>query len=200
MKRLSKMAFILLAGLIVLSFACGKPCSGKIVKCQPHPLYLKYFGMYQLGNYWIYETEDGSLRDSLYVESIREAGGKLNEKTCEEYYSYSVVGMLYNSTNNFRLFNVAFEHKNSCVDGEIRFYYKSMVNTKINVINQHLSGEYSKIISEMVFDTLFYQDILHITVEDYEYFFAPGTGLIKFIVPDQQNGLIKYNLKEYYLQ
>jgi len=47
----------------------GKPCDN-VRECEAPPLYLKYFECFQLGNYWIFESENGDLNDSLYIESI----------------------------------------------------------------------------------------------------------------------------------
>lgn len=202
MKRLSNMAFILLAGLIVLSLACGKPCSGKIVKCKPHPLYLKYFGMYKLGNYWNYEIVGSGLRDSLYVEYFKEAVRELNEKSCEEYaYHVSVMNLTNNPVNNNKLIEIGYNHVNSCDEGEIRFYYKTGNLVLMKLFPQTIFGEYLDILSELTLEGITYSNVLHANIGgQWEYFFAPDVGLIRFILTDTLGEKVVYNLTNYYIQ
>jgi len=70
----------------------------------------------------------------------------------------------------------------------------------INVFNEQLSGENIDIIPEMLFDTTLYQSVLYISVEDNEYYFLPGIGLIRFVIPNQQGNLTEYTLENFFIQ
>jgi len=202
MRSIQNHFFKLLIFIIIICNSCGKPCGNEnIVLCEAHPLYLKYFGPFKVGNHWIYETEDSSQRDSLFVEIVSKAGSKLNEETCEQYSSFSFVGMIFNSGNNLRLLNLVFQHLNSCNDGIISFYYNLNGNEKISIfITNTISSDNAEIIPEILLNNTMYTDVLHIYVDQREYFFAPQIGLIRYIISDSLNSPVIHNLKTYYIQ
>jgi len=159
--------------------------------------------MYKIGNYWNYETEVGSIKDSLYVEDFYVAGGALNEETCEEFSNYSFVMLLtHYPVKNNRLLSVGFRHKNSCNEGELKFYYKWFdIHITLDLSYQIVSSEYIEIIPEIMIDGLIYNNIMHVSIGgQWEYFFAPEVGLVRFAVPNSQGEMMVYNLKNYHIQ
>lgn len=62
-------------------------------QCPTAPLILEYFGNYKPGNYWIYENQDGTKRDSIYIDNYFANQYKSGESStkdqsdCIEYYN-----------------------------------------------------------------------------------------------------------------
>ena len=188
---------------IILSYSCGKPCRKEVIeRCEVHPLYLKYFGMYQLGNYWIFESEVDGTKDSLFVEVESSDLNKLNEITCERYSIFSKVCTIKNINNFFRLFESAFTHQNSCYKGEIVFYYNPYDNDKISIYlnNNVLTSKNAEILPEILIDSTSYNQVLHIYINEKEYFFDNEIGLIRYKIKNSDNILSTYNLKSYFIQ
>jgi hypothetical protein len=195
--------FKLLIFIIIICYSCGKPCRKEgIERCEAHPLYLKYFGSYQIGNYWIFESEISEIKDSLFVESLSYDIGFLNEETCEEFVRFSFDINVYNSGNLIRLFNPVFIQENSCNDGIVSFYYNTPYENEniLIYISSDIASENAEIISEILIDNTIYNDVLHIYVDLREYFFVPQIGLVRYTIPDSNDVLITYNLKSYFIQ
>lgn len=59
-------------------------------QCPIEPLMLEYFGNYKPGNYWIYENQDGTKRDSIWVsdyntKQVKIDMGNRDGSDCVEY-------------------------------------------------------------------------------------------------------------------
>ena len=67
----------------------------KHTQCPTAPLITEYFGNYKPGNYWIYENQDGTKKDSIYVDNYSEYQYKSGESytkeqdDCIEYFTSS---------------------------------------------------------------------------------------------------------------
>jgi len=109
--------------------------------------------------------------------------------------------MLFNSGNNFRLFNPGFVHDNSCNKGILSFYYKPNSDDRILAyINNEIVSNHTETLPEVIVDSTIFNDVLHIVVDQREYFFAPDIGLVRYTLPDSNNVLTTYNLKSYFIQ
>lgn len=65
-----KIYIALLLTLFLLNTSCRKKCSEEASKkSYLDPQLNAYFGMFKKGNYWVYENQDKSKRDSIYVTS-----------------------------------------------------------------------------------------------------------------------------------
>lgn len=82
-------------GLMLLIISCKswireQMCTSHTY-CPTVPLILEYFGNYKPGNYWIYENQDGTKRDSIYVSeySTKETksieSSKKDQSDCIKY-------------------------------------------------------------------------------------------------------------------
>jgi hypothetical protein len=78
-----KEKIILLAiSLVFINSACTKECKN-FTQYQTAPVILEYFGNYKPGNYWIYENQDGTKKDSMWVSDYKESTGE--RLTCIKY-------------------------------------------------------------------------------------------------------------------
>ncbi|MCC6186507.1 MAG: hypothetical protein IT256_05075 [Chitinophagaceae bacterium] len=78
-------------------------------QCPTAPLILEYFGNYKPGNYWIFENQDGTKRDSIYVDNYSEYQYKSSESNtkeqddCIEYFtsSFDIHSKYWGTSNKF---------------------------------------------------------------------------------------------------
>jgi hypothetical protein len=67
--NLQHFVFFFLSSLL-LSGCLAKPCKTHEFCPQPETA-VRYFSVYKPGSWWVYETSDGSKRDSIYVSEYR---------------------------------------------------------------------------------------------------------------------------------
>ena len=59
---------IILFVLVLVFFSCRKKCTeGASTKLPLDAKLDGYFGVYKKGNYWVYENQDKTKKDSIYV-------------------------------------------------------------------------------------------------------------------------------------
>ena len=68
--------------LLISSCKDCKQCN--YTQYETAPVILEYFGNYKPGNYWIYENQDGTKRDSMWVSDYVEKNGG-DELKCFQY-------------------------------------------------------------------------------------------------------------------
>jgi hypothetical protein len=87
--NLTAKIFIFLASSL-LSGCMEKPCKTHEFCPQPETA-VRYFSVYKSGAWWVYETSDGSKRDSVYVSDYRVDPGQDREDPCyaweDQYYT-----------------------------------------------------------------------------------------------------------------
>jgi hypothetical protein len=69
---------------LLLFFSCGKRCSDKIINKPLNSKLDACFGVYKMGNYWVYENQDQTKRDSFYVSSYSRFFD-LKNSSCQAY-------------------------------------------------------------------------------------------------------------------
>lgn len=196
--------FLLLA--IMFCYSCANPCNKEEIKqCVDHPIYDKYFGMYQLGNYWIYETEDGLESDSFYIydKNISNVSVDLTDKSCKRFVEYSFGLKSDTIFSNPKLFYIIFRNKNMCLQlGELIFYYNFQNSDKIsiNINQQNFVSANTEVTPETIFQNEVIQDVLVVTIGLWEFHFAPLIGVIKFTIVSEVGQTKTFNLLNYSIQ
>jgi hypothetical protein len=82
MKLVAKISIFIAS--VSLSACLEKPCKTHEFCPQPETA-IRYFSVYKSGAWWVYETSDGSKRDSVYVSDYRVDPGQDREDPCYEW-------------------------------------------------------------------------------------------------------------------
>jgi hypothetical protein len=109
----TQQVIIILQLLVVLLFAKCKPCQGELNVTVPLTTEIKaYFEFFKPGNYWIYENQDGTKRDSVTVEKSRISQDLMAYNGCtamENLHATFDNSFIFNgnyvlNTNNYELY------------------------------------------------------------------------------------------------
>ena len=90
---------LLIVCILFITTACEKECK-TYTQYETAPVILEYFGNYKPGNYWIYENQDGTKIDSMWVSDYVEKNGG-DELKCFQYpVREFVLNSIYLSNKN----------------------------------------------------------------------------------------------------
>jgi hypothetical protein len=209
--------------LLTIIFLLGNISCIRERRCERHtqcptaPLILDYFGNYKPGNYWIYENQDGTKRDSVYVTEYSVIEFKTIESATKEQsdcikypvYRFSLHSKyLYDSVGKY---NCIIDNEYTCDRTSMRcesknkiaiFHIESRGNNdfierviKLYKFNTHIN-------STVLYDTGFiYPDTLtlepSIRATTPIKLFATRVGLVEFITTDLRD---TFSLIKYYIQ
>jgi len=79
---MKKLTFYLLLIFITTFISCYKCSDSELDYCKVPPTGEKYFKGYANGSYWIYENQDYSKKDSVYVMDYQKTTKKINKDGC----------------------------------------------------------------------------------------------------------------------
>lgn len=174
---MKKIIFIVSILLVLLNSGCKK--------CETTTHYdfpaatERYFGMYKMGNWWTYENQDGTKKDSIYLIELRdETLQDVEQNDCITWRSKSG-----------RIKNNYLQNKVNLYDSYSNFYYSA---SKYNFISFELSSvgtpeylanydvnRFSNVDILSVFNSnnQNYNNVLKTKLNRY---FAPNIGLIRW--------------------
>ena len=117
--------------------SCGRKCSNDEPIIEIHPKVLDYFGMYKMGNWWIYENTTKTKKDSVFIGKYDESFTCNNAFIRERFRRFKVHSDMLTS-NVEKRFEVYAEKNQIEFFAQIEFKdnkYKlsnDIINPKIN--------------------------------------------------------------------
>lgn len=188
---MKKLIYLFVA--VFLTSCCG---GGAPVGTYVDPLLMEYFRFWKVGSYWVYENQDKTKRDSVYVEKFtREFVNKecdkdefiniylKSTKKYVEILGFRVVNIkAYLRVPNFKTFEKALEVNN---DSVLTDYKNNFPLTSIILNKKEFKGE-----------------IQVLTENDKLLYLQKGVGYIGFVLTDEKNSSKKdtFNLVNYHLE
>lgn len=210
---------ILFFSVIALSYGCGKKCKNP-VKYNLDKGAISLFANGKNGSWWVFQQENSSLRDSIYVSNYNNTINH-NEKQCEDN---DIVTINFSGQNLF--FSTA-ELKISAEAQNSSDKKWDIISTNCNSgktfsfsFNRIHDGTFEKsiwldyeILSNITLSGNSYNDVLKIYIKDYYdnssntttyriLYFAPTIGLIRCEnIPNSRHpDNTVYNLLKYHIQ
>jgi hypothetical protein len=178
-----------------------KPCKTHDFCPQPETA-VRYFSVYKPGSWWVYETSDGSKRDSIYVSEYRVEPGQDGEDPC---YAWEIlydkiqytcrtkyltdIGEFHGVNGNLGSCNSSIftiEERNKGIVGLYSFRNVDTLSNDVNGVKT-VSPFYPK----SGFDTIYKE----VTIWDGTYFFSENIGLIQYASSD----LDTFYMTEYFI-
>lgn len=154
----------------------------------------RYFGMYKPGNWWTYENQDGTKKDSIYFTQFFDDIAKDN--TSEDCATWqSVEGLLNNNYLSANNTNITFLYKNPYVGNNKTETYVDLSGYNIEEpITTYKDGVFRV-------DTIYnnYQQssktYLSVLKTKYKRYFTPNIGLIRWEIGQDTFTLKNYHIK-----
>lgn len=183
--------------LVLSSTSCQNCRSPEILSFQPG-MYV-YFGMYQPGNWWTYESEDGLFDDSLFVYGYNEYRENFNDIECINFPTREFSIHTNNMVESTDHFNVEYAN-----NGERNVDF-IIINPLVALIYDSATDNYPRTMSFIpatVYDTITVAGILYNDViswsdpGSYSMYFAPNVGLIRLTT---SSGVV-FNLTDYHIK
>jgi hypothetical protein len=197
MKPIIYLCFSLL--FLVFLSSCGCPERDRY-ESYLSPVLVNYFGMYKTGSYWVYENQDKTKRDSIYVSSYERYIRK-NNNICsqDEIMKFTIKSndkqMIYSDSVCARGEGEGLDFQN-CPSSTFR---TSMTFIDFYKYPDELivSGSVVEVISEVTLNQEKYSgEIIHIYDQDAKsVFIKEHIGFIGFITPPDTFSLVNYHFQ-----
>ncbi|HBH05588.1 MAG TPA: hypothetical protein DDX92_03175 [Flavobacteriales bacterium] len=198
--NLQHFVFFFLSSLL-LSGCLEKPCKTHEFCPQPETA-VRYFSVYKPGSWWVYETSDGSKRDSIYVSEYRVESGQDREDPCFawEDVDFTCVSDYFTDEGNFV---GRYGNAGNCSSSDFRITLRKIGLTSFSERDTLLSGlNGAKSLKQFKLpfglDTVYSEvtlvDDIKVRNAD-DFVFAMDVGLIRFCSPN----LDTFYLTEYFI-
>lgn len=187
-----KTIYLLLFCIIALLNSGCKKC--ETTTHYPLPVATElYFGMYKMGNWWTYENQEGTKKDSIYLTEFYDKVGKdveLDECTTWQYKQGNMISKYLYSGLNVNTEKIAFTYGSPYTNSADYTYVELSGDVRVSFRN----GMFQKdtIIPNYSQNLKMYSNVLKNRNRKY---FAPNIGLIRW-----ETTTDTFTLKKYYIQ
>jgi hypothetical protein len=197
MKPVIYLYFSLLFSVFLTS--CGCPERDRY-ESYLAPVLTNHFGMYKTGSYWVYENQDKTKKDSVYVSAYERYISK-SKTLCSQD---EIMKFTIKSTGGYLLYDSvcargedSYINFQDCPSSTFRIWGITSISFRFNPVS--VSGGSSKLemIPEITLNqTNFSGEIIHIYDQDAKsVFIKEHIGFIGFITPPDTFNLVNYYLE-----
>lgn len=200
---MKKLTFYLLLIFITTFISCYKCSDSELDYCKVPPTGEKYFKGYANGSYWIYENQDYSKKDSVYVMDYQKTTKKINKDGCfkwdeisfelhSQYLFSDIANGIYNSIDENRnagcgnsIFSI------SDINSGFRFFSKNG-NSELSCLDENcIKLSFYKLRDDPLLT--FYEAMVY----ESKYWISPEVGLIQYI---SFNNLDTFYISKYHIE
>jgi hypothetical protein len=191
--------------LLVFKGCRDEECTGDKQYYYINKKLLEYVGMYKPGNWWVYESSNKLLKDSIYVQEYKERFGYYSSPCGYSQILQSIIitkyllpdynkAYLYLECTEKTSFFSIFENGYHNIGPDIQMKFDHFTDSfKISKNNPQLIDSL-KINNKYYFNNIKTNN-LDEDHNNYFYIFSKGTGLIQWF-----NGKDTFSLTNYYIQ